>query len=414
MMENGKGPLGRVRKYICLLLCAALLLPPLRADASKMTDITSESIQAIESQISSAQEERNALQGTLTDLQQILSQLEKEKSDLDSYVARLDQELNQMEQTIQELEGKIRTKEAEIDDTQHRLEDARIEEERQYESMKTSISLIYERGLVYMLDIVMGADSFADLLNRVEYVNALVEYSKRMLDGFIATRRIIELYEEALEAEKNYLDEARSAVEEEKESLEALIEEKAREIQAYQENISTQAQAVAEYKADIAARNEIIAALEAAAEAERRRILEQNGKLRTYDGGTFAFPMESYVRVSDDYGPRIHPTLHVEQFHNGVDLTAPRGTAIYAAYDGVVIAATYSQSMGNYVMIDHGDNLFTIYMHASALYVSEGDVVSKGQKIAAVGATGRATGNHLHFSVRKNGEYVNPWDYIVK
>ena len=136
--------------------------------------------------------------------------------------------------------------------------------------------------------------------------------------------------------------------------------------------------------------------------------------VRTYDGGTFHFPLESYTRVSDDYGYRIHPILNVKQFHNGVDFAAPKGTPIYAAYDGMVVAATYSATMGNYVMIDHGDNLYTIYMHASKLYVSEDDVVKKGQKIAGVGTTGRSTGNHLHFSIRKNGAYVSPWDYIVK
>jgi murein DD-endopeptidase MepM/ murein hydrolase activator NlpD len=104
----------------------------------------------------------------------------------------------------------------------------------------------------------------------------------------------------------------------------------------------------------------------------------------------------------------------VKQFHNGVDFAAPKGTAIYAAYNGIVVAATYSSTMGNYVMIDHGDGLYTIYMHASKLYVKKDDVVKKGQKIAGVGSTGRSTGNHLHFSVRKNGEYVSPWDYIVK
>lgn len=143
-----------------------------------------------------------------------------------------------------------------------------------------------------------------------------------------------------------------------------------------------------------------------------KQILEASGTVLTYDGGVFKFPLASYTRISDDYGNRIHPTLGIEQFHNGVDFAAPKGTAIYAAYDGQVVAATYSNTMGNYVMIDHGGGLYTIYMHASALYVSRGDIVVRGETIAAVGSTGRSTGNHLHFSVRKDGAYTSPWNYL--
>ncbi|MGN1147698.1 MAG: M23 family metallopeptidase, partial [Lachnospiraceae bacterium] len=163
---------------------------------------------------------------------------------------------------------------------------------------------------------------------------------------------------------------------------------------------------------DIQEQKEIIEALEAAIAAEKKKILEQQGSLMTYDGGQFKFPLASYTRLSDDYGMRMHPTLGVEKFHNGIDLAAPTGTAIYAAYDGKVVAAAYSSSMGNYVMIDHGDSLYTIYMHASKLYVSTGDIVVRGETIAAVGSTGRSTGPHLHFGVRLNGEYVSPWNYL--
>ena len=155
-------------------------------------------------------------------------------------------------------------------------------------------------------------------------------------------------------------------------------------------------------------------ALEEMIAEEKKTLLASSGVVLTYDGGAFKFPVASYTRVSDDYGMRIHPTLHGEKFHNGVDLASPKGTAIYAAYDGVVVAATYSGTMGNYVMIDHGDGLYTIYMHASALYVEKDDIVVRGETIAAVGSTGRSTGNHLHFSVRLNGTYISPWNYISK
>ena len=211
---------------------------------------------------------------------------------------------------------------------------------------------------------------------------------------------------------KEVLDEAKAAVEAEEASLEELIAEKEGEIVAYQSDITTKAAAIAEYEAEIAEQNELIAALEAAVHAERKKLAEASGKRLTYDGGMFCFPAPDYRRISDDYGWRIHPILGTKQFHNGVDLAAPSGSRILAAYDGEVVTAAYSPSMGNYIMIDHGDNLYTIYMHASALYVSKGDLVGKGEKIAAVGSTGRSTGNHLHFSVRKDGAYVSPWNYI--
>ena len=85
-----------------------------------------------------------------------------------------------------------------------------------------------------------------------------------------------------------------------------------------------------------------------------------------------------------------------------------------AEFDGVVVAATYSGTMGNYVMINHGSGLYTIYMHASKLYVKKDDIVLRGNTIAAVGSTGRSTGPHLHFGVRKDGTYVSPWNYISK
>ena len=208
------------------------------------------------------------------------------------------------------------------------------------------------------------------------------------------------------------MEEAKVQVEQEQESLETLISEKQTEIDAYQADINDKEAVLKAYEAEIAARNAEIKALEDAVKAEQAALEAASNPKRTYDGGMFAWPAPSYTRISDDYGNRIHPTLGVNRFHNGVDMAAPGGSPILAAYNGTVVAAAYNSSMGNYIMIDHGDNLFTIYMHASALYVSKGAEVVKGQKIAAVGTTGRSTGNHLHFSVRLNGNYVSPWGYL--
>ena len=98
--------------------------------------------------------------------------------------------------------------------------------------------------------------------------------------------------------------------------------------------------------------------------------------------------------------------------HKGIDIGASAGADIIAAADGTVTAASYSSAAGNYVMIDHGGGLYTVYMHASSLLVSPGQTVSAGDVIAKVGSTGISTGSHLHFGVSLNGRYVSPWSYL--
>ena len=165
-----------------------------------------------------------------------------------------------------------------------------------------------------------------------------------------------------------------------------------------------------EYQQMIAQQDAEIASIEAAIRQQQAALDEANR--RVYGGGQFVWPAPKYTRISDDYGMRTHPTLGVQMMHNGIDMAAPSGSPILAAADGNVIAAAYSSSMGNYIMIDHGSDIITVYMHASALNVSVGQEVSAGDRIGSVGSTGRSTGPHLHFGVRKNGTYVNPWSYL--
>lgn len=387
-------------------------------DEDKKSDEIKEieaSIAAKEKEIKAAQEKKKELQSGLTEVKTIMEGLEGERSDLQAYVTQLDQNLADVEAKIAELKTLISEKEDEILLTTEELEDAQEKEEAQYQAMKDRVQFLYEKGDSYYLELLLTAESFGDFINKQEYITKLSEYDNEMFKEYVTNRELIEVCKAELEAEEELLEEAKAKVDEEQANLETLISSKEQEINKYTGDINNKAQAIAEYEADIAMENDTIAALEAALEEARKKLLEEQGTEKIiYDGGMFKWPAPSYTRISSDYGWRMHPTLGVEKFHNGVDMAAPGGSPILAAYDGEVIGAGYNSSMGNYIMINHGGGLITIYMHASALYVSNGDMVVKGEKIAAVGTTGRSTGNHLHFGVRLNGEYVSPWNYLRK
>lgn len=399
-------------KGICLFLCVVLVVSffgksMITAQAGELTNSV---IKEKEQEISEAKEEKKQLQSSLSDVKKMKAELEKSKSDLATYVEELDANLSTIQEKINELNTLITEKETEITEKTEELEEAQRVQQEQYEAMKTRIKFMYERGDTLYLEMLFTSESFGDMLNKAEYIEMLSSYDRELLDAYVEQAEYVALCKESLEEEKGVLDEAKASVEAEEAALNELISTKQNEMYQMSTDIQNKEQAIKEYEAEIAEQNETIKALEAVVAEERKKLAAEQG--RKYDGGVFAWPAPSYTRISDDYGNRTHPILGTQQFHNGIDMAAPGGSAILAAYDGKVVAAAYSSSMGNYIMIDHGDNLYTIYMHASALYVSKGQEVSRGDKIAAVGSTGRSTGNHLHFSVRLNGSYVSPWSYL--
>ena len=135
------------------------------------------------------------------------------------------------------------------------------------------------------------------------------------------------------------------------------------------------------------------------------------------------WPVETRT-ISSSWGPRMRTrVVRVKQTakkkrvryrgsHKGVDLTAPQGTNIYATMDGEVVAAGRHRQYGNYVVVDHGNGVSTLYAHARATFVEGGEVVRRGQKIAEVGRTGNATGPHLHFELRLGSERRNPLPFL--
>lgn len=393
------------KKYLIFLLGAVLCLGAGHVSATS----------GLESDLDNAKEERESLQSERKDAKKTLSSLESKKENLEEYIKAIDKDLNTRENTLSELATQLEQTETSLVDTQAALEEAQQKEEIQYAGMKERIRYIYEQGQNSYLETLLGAESFADFLNRAEYVKEVYEYDKNIFTSYQETKNAIAAAKEKLEEDKKIIQQTKSDVEYEKEQLQILSDAKDAQMKEYESNISDMEKLIKEYDEDIKAQDAVIKQIEAQIKKQKEAANAGAGNVTlTYDGGKFTHPCPGYKTISSPFGWRLHPTLKVNKFHNGVDLSANYGTPILAAYKGSVAGAGYNSSMGNYVMIDHGGGLFTIYMHASKLLVSTGQNVTAGQKIALVGSTGRSTGNHLHFGVRLNGSYVDPMSYISK
>ena len=151
-------------------------------------------------------------------------------------------------------------------------------------------------------------------------------------------------------------------------------------------------------------------------EEQERKAVQEAAKRKKYQVtsrgsslprvSSYAFPLKSYSYVSSEYGSRWGIT------HTGIDLAAPAGTHIYSWRSGTVTFAGWSGGYGNFIIVDHGDGFVTRYAHCSKIAVTKGQTVSQGQVIGYVGTTGNSTGNHLHFEVKVNGNFVNPRNYL--
>lgn len=409
----------KLLKPVSIIMCFIMLWSvPLVANAAEV-DEDEEKKEALENSkqdLQNAQDERRSMQGTLSDIKKQQVKLEEAKNDLSEYVVELDGQLIFIQGTLAELDIKIAEKEQEIVQIEQQLKEARENEVDQYEAMEQRIRFMYERGNSAYISLILEAENFSEMLNKVEYIEEISNYDREMLKEYQETKEAIVFLKEQLEKEEEMLQSAQEEAAKKEGEMSDLIDQKEKQIENYETDINNKEKAIKEYEAEIAAQNATIAALEAQIAQTERELADVSGndvgETPFYGGGTFCWPAPSYTRISDDYGNRIHPTLGVQQFHNGIDMAAPNGSPILAAESGTVVAATYNSSMGNYIMINHGNGLYTIYMHASALYVSTGQKVTRGQKIAAVGSTGRSTGPHLHFSVRQNGSYVNPRNFL--
>ena len=359
------------------------------------------------STITELEEQVEEAEGKKAAAQEILDQLQSEQTNILDAIKVLDDQVAEYTTQITELEAEKELIEEDIQVTLGELEVAKENEATQYEAMKTHIQYAYESGDVSYLDTIFTSSDVADIVNQNEYAEQVLNYDTNMLNEMIEIKKTIATTQLELETNLEAIEEIEAEVTENKEAVELMIEGKQVQAANYATSIEDYEEQIAAIQADIDATNATIAEMEAAAERARQEALQAGQNVEIYyTGGTLQWPVSTGGVITSLFGPRWGTV------HQGLDIGCATGTPIVACEAGVVIGAAYSSSMGNYVLIDHGGGVTTVYMHNSSLCVSYGQTVARGEIIALAGSTGNSTGPHCHLGLRINGSYVDPLPYL--
>ena len=388
---------------LILVLAAGIPIQASSAATEKVTedDASTKSLQE-------AQDEKAQLEKALKEAQSTIEDLKDSKGDIESKVTELNQQLIDISARITDLENQLTAKSEDIQETKDELAGAKEREAQQYADMKVRIQFMYENGQTSYLEALLSSRNISEFLNSADYIAQIQSYDRQKLTEYQDTVESIVNLEAQLEQEYTDLEALKSTVESNKATVAAMMRQKESELADISGDIEDAQSDADYYAAEIQAQEELIAAIKRAEAEKAAAGVEEH----PYTGGAFRWPCPSSTRVTSDYGTRVSPMSGASSNHKGIDIGASAGADIIAAADGTVTAASYSSAAGNYVMIDHGGGLYTVYMHASSLLVSPGQTVSAGDVIAKVGSTGISTGSHLHFGVSLNGSYVSPWSYL--
>lgn len=345
---------------------------------------------------------------TIDDAEKKADQLEEEKKAAEEEKNELSKKLDEIIQEMEDTQKKLTEKEEEVVAVEDELIQARIDANDQYESMKIRIKFMYEGGNTQFMEMLFESESMGDFLNKAEYVSRISEYDRNELIRYQDTVKQVEDKEKQVQAEYEELNDLQGQLVTQQDEVESLID-------------SNEAK-LADIQSQIKENEETLQTLKEEAEKAERIRQEQ---LQSQGGGS-SFTTPNTGNVVSGNGYFTHPCPgyqyqssyfgEIREFevggHKGHDYAAATGTPTYAAAAGYVVTAGYSPSAGNWVVIDHGNGLTTKYMHHSALCVTQGQTVEKGQQIGYVGSTGQSTGPHLHFQVEEYGVPVNPDKYL--
>ena len=362
---------------------------------------------------------------TIDEAQKKADALEQQKSTAEAEKNSLNTQLNTILGEMEDAQTKLADKQTEIEEAEEELVQAKVEENTQYQSMKKRIKYMYENGNSQVIELLMESENIGEFLNKAEYISQISEYDRDMLDEFQAVVKEVEAEEAALQTEYEELEVLRDDLLVKQSNLESLLSEKNLQISDLEKQIGDNAallqDLIAQAEAERLKQEQAAAAAAAAAQQAAQQQAAQNSG-NSGGGSSYVPPVIDNVVSGNGQFTNPCPAGYVSStfgyrdfdssFHKGLDLAAPEGTPTYAAADGVVLIAGWSDSAGNWIVIDHGNGFVGKYMHHSGLLVSAGQTVTKGQPIGLVGNTGNSFGAHLHFQLELNGAPVDPQAYF--
>ncbi len=388
--------IARARYPLALLLVTAAFLP----HASLA--------QSIDAKIR-AQKEKQA---------QIHARLEAKRSELHGVTLRyndLQRQLGETNAAISQVDGRIGSLQAQASSTQRRIDWNTIQLDAATKSLALHDELlrrrlvnIYENGDLSYLNVLTSVRSFSEFVERWEDLRLLIAANERAVRARKAAEERVASVEADLERARLELVSQQQAQQEARNQLDTLASERQNLVELAGEQRQHVAAQVAEMEDLSAAEEAQLEVLIREREAELAAERKAAGIAGETEGGSGIFSWPVTGTITSPFGWRSNPFGGAPEFHQGLDIAAPTGTTVTAAAGGTVIMAQWYGGYGNYILIDHGGGYSTGYGHLSAIYVSQGQTVSRGQAIGAVGSTGQSTGPHLHFEVRINGKPVDP------
>ncbi len=357
--------------------------------------------QSLEDELEQIKKQREETQKKIEEVKKQEQSYLKEVKDVESVLLDSLSQLDSLNDRLAEAKSAIDKTTIELVKKEEEVRQIDEEINEKVKILNKRVSQIYKNSQNNILEILLKADNFLDLVTRFKLMSVLAQQDAEVL------KQIKDKRTANLSIKKAIIDlrEKQRQNKAEVEKLVAQAEKKQREIQGlYDEKSSLLAKTRANKNALLAMEKDL-----EIKEAEITRILESY-RYGNAPGDKFLWPVIG--RIQSGFGYRMHPLFGYRRFHSGIDIVAPSGTIIKAADGGDIIQAGYDGGYGYSVVIYHGGGFATWYAHLSRILVSVGQRVERGQVIGLVGSTGWATGSHLHFEVRINGAAQNPIQFL--